>query len=322
MTKILIVGYGSIGKRHVKNLLKIPNTEIVICTKSKVKKSKRIVTYTTLAECIKTNPNVAFITNVTSSHITTSIELAKNGIDLFIEKPLSDSMNKVSTLSKLIQEKKLITMIGCNLRFHNGIKKIKKCIENKEIGKILSVYAENGSYLPNWHQNSNYKKNYAAQENLGGGVILTCIHEIDYLYWYFGMPKEVIAMTGKQSNLGINVEDLAVILLKFKNNIIAQIHLDFFQQPDHRSCKLLGNNGTILSKSCLNIVQLYNIKKSKWITKSKSKNDTYKEEIYHFLNCVKHRKQTLNPLQQGIDVLKIALAIKKSAKLNKAIKLE
>ena len=84
LLKVLLVGYGSIGKRHVKNLLKIPNTEIVICTKSKVKKSKRIVTYTTLAECIKTNPNVALITNVTSSHITTSIELAKNGIDLFI----------------------------------------------------------------------------------------------------------------------------------------------------------------------------------------------------------------------------------------------
>ena len=191
--KILVVGYGSIGKRHVTNLLKNTRSEIIICTKRKdVKFSNRnIKVINSLNKALKEKPTVGFITNETAYHIPTAIKLAKAGLDLFIEKPLSNTTKDVKELLQITKRKKLVTLMGCNLRFDRSIEKIKSLIDSKKIGRIISVKVECGTYLPDWHPNENYTEGYASRDDLGGGVVLTCIHELDYLYWFFGEIKEV-----------------------------------------------------------------------------------------------------------------------------------
>ena len=186
--KIVVVGYGSIGKRHVNNLILIPNIEIIICTHRNnvdddLKNKCKI--FESLNDCINQKPVAAIISNVTSLHIQTALKLASAGIHLFIEKPLSNNLENIKELSNIAHEKKLITFMGYNLRFHNCIKKMKELLENNEIGKVISVNVESGSYLPDWHPDEDYRDSYASKENLGGGVVLTCIHEIDYLHWFF-----------------------------------------------------------------------------------------------------------------------------------------
>jgi predicted dehydrogenase len=318
--KSLVVGYGSIGSRHVKNLLAIPNMEVIICTKRKgiEKIEKKCQIFKTLNEALKQNPDFAIIANVSNLHIPTAIQIAKKGIDIFIEKPLSNSTKGIKELEDLVRKKKLITMMGCNLRFHKSIKKIKELISNNEIGKIISVHSENGSYLPDWHPYENYSNGYAARKDLGGGVVLTCIHEIDYLYWLFGDVKETISINGKFSDLKIIAADLASIVLKFKNEIITEIHLDYFQRPATRNCKIIGTKGTIFWDSKNNNVMVYNIKNKKWSAKFKIKsydnNSMYEDEISHYIECVKRRKRSINPINEGVKTLKIALAIIKSSK--------
>ena len=160
-------------------------------------------------------PDIGFITNETAYHIPVAIKLAKSGLDLFIEKPLSNIMKNVKELTKLVEIKKLVTLMGCNLRFDKCIKEIKHLVDQQTIGKIISVKVECGTYLPDWHHDENYSNSYAAREELGGGVVLTCIHELDYLFWFFGEIKEVFSMTGKFSNLKINASDLSAIILRF-----------------------------------------------------------------------------------------------------------
>ena len=205
MKKILVVGYGSIGKRHIENLLSISNLEIIVCTKRndvyKLKKYSKV--YHTIKQSLKEKPDLGFITNETSFHVPTAIKLANQGMDLFIEKPLSNSTKGISVLTKTVNKEKLITQMGCNMRFDPCIKKIKSLIQKKTVGKIISVQVENSYYLPDWHPYENYSKGYAARDDLGGGVVLTCIHELDYLYWFFGEIEEVFALTGKFSNLKI-----------------------------------------------------------------------------------------------------------------------
>ena len=318
--KILVVGYGSIGKRHIKNLLSLPKIEVIVLTKQKSNDSilKKCLVYDNLQNCISENPSAAIISNNTSEHIDLALKLANQKIHLFIEKPLSDNLKNIQKLSNIVKSKKLLTMIGCNLRFHPCIKQIKKLIDKKSVGKIISVQVESGSYLPNWHPNENYSKSYASRDDLGGGVILTCIHEIDYLYWFFGMPNSLISQSGKYSNLKINVEDLSSSIINFPKNILAELHLDYFQLPDIRKCKIIGTNGTIIWDSISNTVKLYDSKKGHWDVKLKVKNyvrnDMFIDEMKHFLNCIQKRKQTINPLPDGIQTLKIALSIKKSSK--------
>ena len=325
----MIVGLGSIGKRHLRNILAIENTkklEIIIYskqTKSYLSNHKNIKIFDTLDKCLLEKPDVGFITNETVHHIPIAIKLAKVGLDLFIEKPLSNKISNVKTFSKIIKTKKLITLVGCNLRFHRCINEIKNLIDQKVIGDIISVKVECGTYLPDWHPNENYSKSYASRDDLGGGVVLTCIHELDYLFWFFGETQEVFSMTGKYSNLKITASDLSAIILKFKNNIIAEIHLDYFQKPEARSCKLIGTKGTIIWDSLSNEVKIYDFKKAKWKSKLRikkyDKNEMYVKELEHFIQCINKKKKTINDISQGEYVLKVALGIIKSSKLKKSI---
>jgi len=320
------VGYGSIGKRHVNNLLLIPDIEIIICTHrhdmdNELKNKCKIIE--SLDECINEKPIAAIISNVTSLHIQTALKLASAGLHLFIEKPLSNNLENMEKLSNIVCERKLVTFMGFNLRFHECIKKIKELLENNTIGKIISVNAESGSYLPDWHPYEDYRDSYASKENLGGGVVLTCIHEIDYLHWFFGEIKELFAMTGKFSDLKIEVDDLASVIMRFSNNIIAELHLDFFQKPDFRCCKIIGTNGTIYWDSKDNIVKVYDIKLKKWIEKinivNYERNDMYVDEMKYFLDCVSINKNTNNDIKNGISTLKIALDIIESSKSKRLV---
>jgi len=213
--------------------------------------------------------------------------------------------------------------MGCNLRFHPCIKKIKSMIEQQKIGKIISAQIQTCSYLPDYHPWENYRRGYAARKDLGGGIILTQIHEIDYMYWLFQEVESVISMSGKFSDLDVDVEDYAACLLKFRNKIIGELHMDYFQRPDFKSCQIRGTKGEIYWDSDNNRVNIYNMNKKRWKTemeiKNYQRNFSYVEQLKHFLQCVKQRKKTINDLEQGIVTLKIVLAIKKASKLMKTV---
>ena len=324
--KVLIIGYGSIAKRHIDNLISLTNCQIVVCTKQKQDnflKKRNCIVISSIIKCIKEKPDIAFITNETKFHVNTAIRLAKFGIPLFIEKPLSNSMNRVNELESIVKEKRIVTMVGCNLRFHPCIKRLKKLISSNKIGEIISVHSENGSFLPDWHPYENYTKGYAGRVDLGGGVTLTNIHEIDYLYWLFGNVKEVYSIVRKLSNLQITADDFSLMLIQFKNKIIANIHLNFFEKPSSRYCKIIGNNGIIFCNLITNEIKIYSCKKKKWSKELKLKkydyNDMYVEEIRHFLNCVRTKKMTINSVSNSIHSLQVVLSAKKSSKLKKPI---
>jgi len=329
MTNVLIAGYGSIGKRHLENFLQFKDIQLTVYTKRndlQLLKKKGIKVSSSLTECLKENQDVGVVTNETSLHIPTAIKLAEEGLDLFLEKPLSNSLKGVEKLRAIVKKKKLITQMGCNLRFLPCIKKIKSLIEQEKIGKIISAQVQNCSYLPDFHRWEDYRKSYAARKDLGGGVILTQIHEIDYMYWFFQEVENVVSMSGKFSALDVTAEDYMSSLLQFKNKIIGELHMDYFQRPSFRSCKIRGTKGEIYWNSDNNCVNVFNMNKQKWETKFDdgfSHNlDTYSsyvEELKHFLKCVKHRKKTINDLEQGVATLKIALAIKKASKLMKSV---
>ena len=322
------MGFGSIGHRHVKNLLKYPDVEVIICTNKKsidteIEKSCKIVK--SLESGIKETPDIAFITNVTSEHVSTAIKLAEHGINLFIEKPLSHSIDHIDELSEIIKKKKIKVMIGSNFRFHECLKKIKELLDENVIDEIISARVECGSYLPDWHPDEDYRSGYAAQKELGGGVVLTCIHEIDYLHWFLGQVDEVVSFSGKYSDLELNVDDLSTALLKFKKNIIAELHLDFFQRKEFRSCKIIGKKGTIYWDSDSNLVKLFDINENKWIEILKvsnyDRNQMFMKELDYYLDCINHNKEPMNSVIESGEVLKIALGIIESSETKKVVKI-
>lgn len=311
-------GVGSIGQRHIRNIKSLgisniyvyePNTDLA----EEVSK-KYEVTRVKKDNLWLHKYDVAFVTNPNSMHLDTAIEAAKHGCHLLIEKPLATSLEGLDELMGLVKEKNLITIIGCNMRFHPGPKKVKELLENGIIGSILSGYVESGSFLPGWRPWQDYKKSYSARKDLGGGCVLDCIHEIDLACWYFGIPQDVKSYIFNSGFIGIECEDVADILLKYKEGFTCFVHIDYIQQTYERKCRIVGKKGTIWWDINRQEVTVYLAEEKNYLKYSHPVNydinQVYIDEISHFLDCISKKVQTTNSVFSAKEILKVALMAK------------
>jgi predicted dehydrogenase len=328
--RLLVVGCGSIGKRHIRNLKALKAGEIIAHDlqperRHEVEREYEVKAYSDLKEALAQKPDVALICTPTSHHIPPALSAARHGCHLFIEKPLSHSLDGVDELLHIVAEKGLITLVGCNMRFHPGIAKIKKLLENEAIGKVLCARVQAGQYLPDWHPGEDYRQGYSAKMSLGGGVILDDIHEIDYISWLLGEVSQIVCFSGKLSSLEIDTEDTAEILLWFKSGAIGEVHLDYTQRTYSRSCHIIGEEGTILWDFNDKQVKMYSARTEEWQPFPEEPdydiNQMYIEEMQHFIDCIEGKDTPMSDLTQAKRVLEIALAAKKSAQTGKIIKL-
>ncbi|KJR42236.1 oxidoreductase domain-containing protein, partial [Candidatus Magnetoovum chiemensis] len=243
--KFCLVGRGSIGSRHVKNLKSlsynniIAYSETIDTTKDEQYENKYgIKTLNNLDDVRKENPDAFIIANPTAMHIK-YIQLAiEMGSHVFVEKPLSNTLDGVDGLIETIRNKNLVFFIANNFRFHPAFIKIKELIENCSLGDIYFATIMAGQYLPDWHPMEDYRQSYSARKNLGGGAVLTLEHEIDYAYWFFGKFKSIKSYVKKISSLDIDVEDLASIIIETQKHQLIEIHLDYLQRPPKRSIQI------------------------------------------------------------------------------------
>jgi predicted dehydrogenase len=209
------------------------------------------------------------------------------------------------------------------MRFHPCIAKMKEILDEGKLGRVISVNVESSSFLPDWHPYEDYRLGYAARRDLGGGISLTCIHEIDFLCWFFGDVKKIFSVTGKYSDLEVTTDDLSVMTLIFKNNIIGEVHLDYVQRPDFKSCKIIGTKGTMYWDSSTNEVKIFYQNKKQWKSILKlnnfQRNSMYVKELEHFFRHIKKRAKTINDIDDGIKTLKIVLSAQKSSALGKML---
>ncbi len=312
--RILVVGAGSIGSRHIKNLKALGVEHIGI-----VDPVLGLPSYT-LKEALKERWDAVFICSPSSTHLKIALAIAKRKIPMFIEKPLSHNSSGLAQLKKAGQNIKPI-MIGYNIDFHPQFQKIQAILKKKTLGKIWGTRAEFGYYLPDWHPETDYSKSYSAQRKLGGGILLDDIHEINSLHNLFGPVKNVFGLAARQGNLKIDAEDYVEIILRFQNGIVGQIHMDYLQRGHSRHLKIIGENGTLIWDLTNAKLDLFLASSKKWQTINQIKNfdwnTTYLEEAKEFLRRLKQKQNPQNNLSRGIETLKIAMAVKKSSRLGK-----
>lgn len=288
--KFLVIGYGSIGKRHAINLSSIfKKSEIFILTRRKnfLKKRKekqfKFLNIQNLKNLPEENFNAIFICSGANEHISLIHKFFNNTDKIFVEKPLSLSVKNVSkTLSKIKNNKKSF-LVGYNLLFNKSLIKLKNIIEKKK-DKILKVSVRTGYDLRKWRK-VDYKKTVSADKKKGGGVLLELSHEINNLIWIFGKPLWVSAHISKISNLKINTEDNVFMVIGFKNTI-ANVNLDFISKNYERSMTFYYKENTIRWSYLNNSIEEFskNSIRMKFIFKGKeNKSDSYIDEIKFFL---------------------------------------
>jgi len=334
---ILFIGLGSIGQRHIRNLKLIePKSKFYTITKGisvpllnnlnraikgDIKKKYSIKYFKTLSKIYESKIKIdcAFVCTPSSKHISYVIELLKYNIPCFVEKPLGSSLKRLIELESLLKKKKIITMMGYQLRFNPLIKYLEKIIKKKSlIGPPIAAHIHHGENIKDFHPYEDYRDSYVSKKKLGGGVILSQIHEIDYFLHLF-KDYDVInssSVSSKVSDLDIDVEDVFssnFLLKKDKAKMVCSINMNFFESPKKRKFYLIGKKGSLVACFNSNTIHI-NKKNKKEVKKFKfKKNDIFIKELKFFISRVKSKTMIPNSLNlyNGIKTLRFALKLKK-----------
>ncbi|MGE0326859.1 MAG: Gfo/Idh/MocA family protein [Polyangiaceae bacterium] len=333
----LFVGLGGVGQRHLRNLFEIFGRDGVKVSAVRMRREQTVLddklqvvpdarledvyplrVFDALEPALAQYPDAVFVTNPNRLHVPVARAAVEYGAHVFIEKPISDDESGVASLVELARERRVVGMVAYQLRQHPGFRKLQSWLSAERVGRVLSVRADIGEYLPGFHPYEDYRRMYASRADQGGGVICTQIHEIDLLSALFGRPERVFAIGGQLSALEVDVEDVALSLLEYRHSdgslLPVHLHQDYTSRPARRTISIYGQTGSIefdLRNGTLC-----------WFAESELKerhdfsdyprNQLFLSELVHFFECIQLGKQPVVDLEAGTRSLEVGIALKRS----------
>ncbi len=332
--RVLIVGLGSIGKRHARVVRQLlPQCEIIAlrhrgCSGDPEPGIDHCVTEINAALALK--PDVAVIANPASHHVEAALPLARSGVHLLVEKPISNMAANVPELIKTCRAQGVTLMTAYNMRFLPSLQRFRQHVRELRVGRVLSVRAEVGQFLPGWRAGSDYRQDVSAQARLGGGALLELSHEIDYLRWIFGEIDWVSAAMLRQSALEIDVEDTVHLILGFhpdpaRGAPVASVDIDFIRHDTTRGCTVIGEKGSLRWNAMESKVEVFEAGGSQWTTLDHcpvQRDDSYLGEWRHFLECVETGTRPAISGDDGLAVLHVIEAVRAASSSGQRMQVE
>ena len=325
--KILIAGLGSIGRRHLRNLRALNENDIVLLRSHKATlPDDELASFpveTDLASALDNHrPDAVIVANPTAMHLDVAIPAAKAGCHILLEKPIAGSLERVDQLEAAANRSGSRILVGFQFRFHPTLRKAAELIQAGELGKVLTFHAHWGEYMPNWHPWEDYRRAYAAREDLGGGVIRTLTHPLDYARWLVGEVAEVMALNAHVSPLEMDVEDVAEIGLRFANNAIGGVHVNYVQRPPVHRLEIVGMRGTLRWDYADGVLHFYrefqpfgecSVNPPAPIVEQFAppagfeRNIMFMEQMRHFLAVARGEAEPVCTLHDGIRAMELAM---------------
>jgi predicted dehydrogenase len=274
------------------------------------------------------------VANPTSLHLDIAIPAAEAGCHVLLEKPVSHSLEGLDTLQKAAKQSGSRILVGFQFRYHPTLNKAREIIQSGALGQILTVHAHWGEYLPNWHPWEDYRQSYAARADLGGGVIGTLTHPLDYLRYLLGGIDALWSFNDHISPLEMDVEDVAEIGLKFTSGTIGGIHVNYVQRPPVHRLEIVGTNGTLRWDNADGILHFYRLPAPFGsysdappapVVESFSpptgfdRNDLFLAQTRHFLNVARGQEEPICSLEDGIRVQRLVAAVHESQRTRSVV---
>lgn len=325
--RILIAGLGAIGQRHARNLRvlygdglellalrrrRLPHvvTEALQRDDSRnVEAELDVTVFADLDEALAARPDAVFVCTPSSQHLEVAQRAAEAGCHLFVEKPLSHTLEGVERLRETVAANKLVAMVGCQWRYHPCVRWVREVIQAGMLGTLIEAEIEYGEYLPDWHPYEDYRTSYAARAELGGGVVLTQIHDYDMAWWLFGPPRTVTASGGHLSDLEIDVEDTVDARLE-GGDVAVAVRQSMATRPPRRVITVTGDAGSVTVDLLTGRISSTPRIASAAAFADYQRNQMFLDEARHFQACLAGTEPPAVPLEDGIAVLGLALAVK------------
>lgn len=324
ISRVLIVGLGSIGRRHLRFARELlPNADIRVLRHQECVSIPEHANgcFSSLEQAIAFAPRLAVIASPATFHVSVARPLAQAGVHLLIEKPLSASLDGVAQLLEICRKQGTVLLTGYNLRFLPSLQRFRGLLGEHVIGRVLSVRCEVGQYLPSWRPDTNYRRGVSARRELGGGALLELSHELDYLRWIFGDVNSVNATLRRQSGLEIDVEDTAHLILGFApaadgHQLVGTVNMDLVRHDTTRRCTAIGENGSLCWDGLTGAVEQFDAAERRWrelFRHQHQGDDSYLAEWRHFLDCVRGREKPRITGEDGLKVLQIIDAARQAS---------
>ncbi len=312
--KICIIGKGSIGKRHAKIFRKLGFKIFFMRSKKKFLEKND---FFKINEIKKINFDLYCICNPSSEHLNTLKKIVYRNMNVLIEKPIVTNLRDLKKIISLKKKYKINLFSGYMLRFDPRINLIKDKIKKKNIRYANFIWQ---TYMPSWHPYENYRNSYASQKKLGGGVLLTCSHEIDLAIQLFGYVEEVFCIENK-STIKTNVDNSVNLFLRHNRGINSNITLDFSSKwKTKREIDVIGNDFSYKWDFYKSFVEEHKKRKSKKIFPKKKSHidEIYKYQNLKIINWIKKKKDYGH---ENLHTEKVLIALRKSLKINKVVKI-
>lgn len=336
----LIIGCGSIGTRHLHNLKSLGIENIILYDENKKKlneisKKYNVQKADNLNSAFDFKPDFSIICTYPGSHLKIAEKCLSYNSHMLIEKPLSIDLFGLEKFLKKAKSKNIKVGVGYNLRFDKGLIQIKKFLNQKNVSKPLTIFCQWGHTIKKWHPGTQYSNHYILKK--GGGIILDDSHEYDYLRWILGEDViSVFCSTRKSSKIKTQTESNAVIVLKFKSGVIANLILDYVRPTYQRNCQFIGDDYELRwdfipkssgwkDYSSKSISQVFFNKINKKTVFSKIINETnqmYLDEMKNFLDSILFGTKLMTDGTDALKTLKIGLAALQSSKSKKIIEIK
>ena len=331
ISRVLIVGLGSIGRRHLRLARELlPKADIRVLRHQDGQPTPEYANgcFSLIENALEFAPQIAVIASPATFHLKVAISLAQSGVHILVEKPLAASLDGVQLLLDTCRARGLVLLIGYNLRFLPSLEGFRSLLLKKRVGKVISLRVEIGQYLPSWRPDTDYRLGVSARRELGGGALLELSHEIDYLRWIFGEVEWVNATLSRQSDLDINVEDTAHMILGFTpdadgHRLIGTLNMDFIRQDTVRRCVAIGKSGSLSWDGLTGVVTLLEAGSTEWrelFRYPHHADDSYRAEWVHFLACVREKCPPLISGEDGFRVMQIIAATREASESGGQIK--
>lgn len=310
--RIGLIGFGSIGRRHYENIKKYTKNIVILSSRKDLKNMPIVHNWQNFTDL--GTYEAIFIFNEPFKHVSTIKKcISINPQAIFVEKPLSHNSKDLLALSKILKKKNISLFVGYNFHFLKSLQEIRKIIQSKKLGKIYYMRVSVGQDLREW-RSRDYRLNYAAKKERGGGVMLDLVHEINYAGWLLG--ELLISKTSvikKISNLEIDTEDCADSIFISKKGTIVSVHQDYLRIPLKRSLDIVGEKGSLEWDHSSNIMKVQF--KEKTIKKKlvSKRNEMFSEELKFFFSSVKKKKFFTN-IEEAIRDITNVEYLKKHAK--------
>lgn len=324
INRVLVVGLGSIGKRHLRLARELlPNADIRVLRHQECASTPEHANgcFSNMEQAIDFAPQLAVIASPATFHMSAARSLAQAGVHLLVEKPLSATVDGVPQLLEICRQQGTVLLTGYNLRFLPSLQRFRDILKENVIGRVLSVRCEIGQYLPSWRPDTDYRQSVSARQELGGGALLELSHELDYLRWIFGEVDWVKATLSRQSDLEIDVEDTAHLILGFApagdgGQLIGTVSMDFIRHDTTRLCTAIGENGSLRWNGLTGVVGQFEAGAKEWrelFRHQHQRDDSYLAEWQHLLDCVNEQKTPLITGEDGLQVLQIIDAARQAS---------